>query len=148
MKLLEQILPGAKDITQADGGTSGKPIPFNSIPQPLPDGSPNRTPIVACAVLDGTTVNIPDAYHAPGFDFSGMRAFDLKTGYRFTSFLTVPLRNHEAGDHRRALPGYSPLLPTSFDSIRASSLSRLGSSRSFGSAIGLRGALRVDARLG
>ncbi len=123
MKLLEQILLGAKDITQADGGTiyslgedgqlrfetlrsdsmnlwlggtSGKPIPFSPIPLHLPDGSPNRTSIVACAALDGVTVNIPDAYHAPGFDFSAMRAFDLKTGYRSTSFLTVPLRNHEA----------------------------------------------------
>jgi hypothetical protein len=36
VKLLEQILLGAKDITQADGGTSGKPIPFNSIPLHLP----------------------------------------------------------------------------------------------------------------
>ena len=123
VRLLEQILLGAKDITQADGGTiyslgedgqlrfetlrsdsmnlwlggtSGKLIPFNGISLHLPDGSPNRTSIVACAALDGVTVNIPDAYHAPGFDFSGMRAFDLKTGYRSTSILTVPLRNHDA----------------------------------------------------
>jgi HD-GYP domain-containing protein (c-di-GMP phosphodiesterase class II) len=123
VKLLEQILLGAKDITQADGGTiyslgedgqlrfetlrtdsmnlwiggtSGKPIPFASIPLHFPDGSPNRTSIVACAALDGVTVNIPDAYNAPGFDFSSMRAFDLKTGYRSVSFLTIPLRNHEA----------------------------------------------------
>ena len=123
VRLHEQILLGAKDITQADGGTiyslgedgqlrfetlrsdsmnlwlggtSGKLIPFNGISLHLPDGSPNRTWIVACAALDGVTVNIPDAYHAPGFDFSGMRAFNLKTGYRSTSILTVPLRNHDA----------------------------------------------------
>lgn len=123
VKLLEQILHGAKAITNADGGTiysigeggqlyfetlssdslkmclggtTGKPIPFKPVPLYLPDGAPNRSSIVACAVLDGTTVNIPDAYHAPGFDFSGTRAFDLQTGYRSTSFLTVPLRNHEA----------------------------------------------------
>ncbi len=42
------------------GGTTGKPIPFKPVPLYLPDGSPNRTSIVACAVLDGTTVNIPD----------------------------------------------------------------------------------------
>ena len=123
VKLLEQILLGAKDITNADGGTiyslgeddqlrfeilrsdslnlwiggtSGKQIPFTSIPLHLPDGSPNRTSVVACAVLDGATVNIPDAYHAQGFDFAGTRAFDQRTGYRSISFLTVPLRNHEA----------------------------------------------------
>ncbi len=122
VKLLEQILLGAKDITNADGGTiyslgeddqlrfeilrsdsldlwiggtSGKQITFTSIPLHLPDGTPNRSSVVACAVLDGTTVNIPDAYHAQGFDFSGTRAFDQRTGYRSTSFLTVPLRNHE-----------------------------------------------------
>ncbi len=122
VKLLEQILTGAKDITNADGGTiysmsedgqlrfeilrsdslnlwmggtSGKSIPFGAIPLHLPDGTPNRSSVVACAALNRRTVNIPDAYHAEGFDFSGTRAFDERTGYRSTSFLTVPLRNHE-----------------------------------------------------
>jgi GAF domain-containing protein len=36
-----------------------------------------------------------DAYAAEGFDFSGTRAFDSKTGYRSQSFLTVPMKNHE-----------------------------------------------------
>jgi HD-GYP domain-containing protein (c-di-GMP phosphodiesterase class II) len=40
-------------------------------------------------------VNIADAYSAEGFDFSGTRAFDQKTGYRSKSFLTVPMRNYE-----------------------------------------------------
>jgi HD-GYP domain-containing protein (c-di-GMP phosphodiesterase class II) len=40
-------------------------------------------------------VNIADAYTAEGFDFTGTRAFDQKTGYRSKSFLTVPMRNHE-----------------------------------------------------
>jgi HD-GYP domain-containing protein (c-di-GMP phosphodiesterase class II) len=123
VKLLEQILLGAKDITNADGGTiyslgeddtltfqilrsdtlnlwmggtSGRPIPFKGVPLHLPDGTPNRSSVVACAVLDGVTVNIPDAYHAQGFDFSGTRAFDQRTGYKSISFLTVPLRNHES----------------------------------------------------
>src|SRR5439155_4626793 len=30
-----------------------------------------------------------------GFDFSGTRAFDTRTGYRSQSFLTVPLKNHD-----------------------------------------------------
>jgi hypothetical protein len=30
-----------------------------------------------------------------GFDFSGTRQFDARTGYRSQSFLTVPMKNHE-----------------------------------------------------
>jgi HD-GYP domain-containing protein (c-di-GMP phosphodiesterase class II) len=122
MRLLEQILIGAKEITNADGGsvysvgedhllrfeimrtdslgivlggTSGRPVPFKPIPLILPDGQPNTGSVVASAVLSGETVSIPDAYHAVGFDFSGTRAFDRDTGYRSTSFLTVPMRNHD-----------------------------------------------------
>ncbi len=40
-------------------------------------------------------VNIADAYTAQGFDFSGTRQFDARTGYRSRSFLTVPMKNHE-----------------------------------------------------
>ena len=123
VKLLEQILLGAKDITNADGGTiyslgdddqlhfeilrsdtlnlwmggtSGKKIPFKGIPLHVSDGTPNRSSVVACSVLDRMTVNIPDAYHAQGFDFTGTRAFDQRTGYKSISFLTVPLCNHES----------------------------------------------------
>jgi HD-GYP domain-containing protein (c-di-GMP phosphodiesterase class II) len=51
--------------------------------------------VVAHAALSGTTVNIPDAYMAEGFDFSGTKNFDRKTGYRSTSLMAVPMRNHE-----------------------------------------------------
>ena len=40
-------------------------------------------------------MSIADAYTADGFDFTGTRNFDKKTGYRSKSFLTVPMRNHE-----------------------------------------------------
>ena len=46
-------------------------------------------------VLNDVTVNIADAYIAEGFDFSGTKNFDKKTGYRSTSFLAVPMKNHE-----------------------------------------------------
>ena len=36
-----------------------------------------------------------DAYVAKGFDFSGTRQFDARTGYRSQSFLTVPMKDHE-----------------------------------------------------
>lgn len=51
--------------------------------------------VVTYAVLNDVTVNIPDAYETAGFDFSGTRAFDARTGYRSKSFLTVPMKNHE-----------------------------------------------------
>ena len=46
-------------------------------------------------VLNDCSVNIADAYSEAGFDFSGTKNFDKKTGYRSTSFLTVPMKNHE-----------------------------------------------------
>src|SRR5712692_1266238 len=120
-RLLEAILAAAKTITRADGGslyrlteertlrfeivrtsslkyylggTTGNPVPFYPI-QLYKDGKPNHSMVAAYAALTGKTVNIADAYTAEGFDFSGTRAFDSKTGYRSKSFLTVPMRNHE-----------------------------------------------------
>jgi HD-GYP domain-containing protein (c-di-GMP phosphodiesterase class II) len=120
-RLLETILTAAKSLTRADGGTlyrvteertlrfeimrttslklylggtTGRPAPFYPI-QLYKDGQPNHSMVAAYAALTGDTVNIPDAYAAEGFDFSGTRAFDSKTGYRSKSFLTVPMTNHE-----------------------------------------------------
>jgi len=120
-RLLEAILTAAKTITRADGGTlyrvteertlrfeivrtsslryylggtTGNPVPFYPI-QLYKDDRPNQSMVAAYAALTGKTVNIPDAYTADGFDFSGTRAFDTKTGYRSKSFLTVPMRNHD-----------------------------------------------------
>ncbi len=121
-RLLEMILIGAKEITGADGGTlytvhddntltidiirtdslnfamggtTGKAIPFPPIPLYDEDGSPKLNMVVTSAVLECETINIPDAYNADGYDFSGTRAFDQKTGYRSTSFLTIPMKDHE-----------------------------------------------------
>jgi HD-GYP domain-containing protein (c-di-GMP phosphodiesterase class II) len=120
-RLLEAILTAAKTITRADGGTlyrvaddktlrfeivrtsslkyylggtTGNPVPFYPI-QLYKDGKANNSMVAAYAALTGKTVNIADAYTADGFDFSGTRAFDSKTGYRSKSFLTVPMKNHE-----------------------------------------------------
>ncbi|MPN64128.1 hypothetical protein SDC9_211899 [bioreactor metagenome] len=51
--------------------------------------------VAAHAAITGNTVNVADAYAARGFDFSGMRQFDERNGYRSISFLTVPMKNHE-----------------------------------------------------
>ena len=120
--LLENILIAAKTITRADGGTlylrtedrrlkfaimrtdslniamggtTGNPIPFYPIHLYGQNGEPNHQMVAAYAALTGKTVNIADAYTEKGFDFSGTRNFDKKTGYRSKSFLTVPMRNHE-----------------------------------------------------
>ena len=58
------------------------------------DGNPN-TSVTAYSVLKDATVNIPDIYTASGFDISGNRDFDIKTGYKSQSSLSVPLKNHE-----------------------------------------------------
>ena len=120
-RLLETILVAAKNLTRADGGTlyrlvddrlhfeimrndslaiamggtSGTAIPFYPIPLHDKDGNPNLTMIAAYVAINDRTVNIADAYTEEGFDFSGTRNFDKRTGYRSTSFLTVPMKNHE-----------------------------------------------------
>jgi HD-GYP domain-containing protein (c-di-GMP phosphodiesterase class II) len=122
-RLLENIMVAAKRITNADagtlylhdpekkllkfeiirtdtlgiamGGTTGVPITFYPIQLYDTDGNPNNNMVVAHAALSGKSVNIPDAYKAEGFDFSGTKSFDRKTGYRSTSLMAVPMRNHE-----------------------------------------------------
>ena len=121
--LLEAILEAAKRITNADagtlylhqheqrilcfeilrndslkivmGGTSDVPISFYPVQLYDEAGAPNLAMVVSHAALSGETVNIPDAYTAEGYDFTGTKNFDAKTGYRSKSFLTVPMRNHE-----------------------------------------------------
>ncbi len=79
----------------AMGGTTGNPIPFYPVHLYGKDGQPNNQMVAAYAALTGKTVNIVDAYSQEGFDFSGTRNFDKKTGYRSKAFLTVPMKNHE-----------------------------------------------------
>ena len=121
--LLEGILIAAKNITHADGGTlyrmaedggslrfeimrtnslnlflggtTGKPIDFPPLQMVNPDGQFNDVMVATYAAIHDRTVNIADAYAEEGFDFSGTRAFDQRTGYRSQSFLTVPMKNHD-----------------------------------------------------
>ncbi|MHB1618883.1 MAG: HD domain-containing phosphohydrolase [Sulfuricella sp.] len=122
-RTLEAILEAAKSLTNADGGTlyrvtednrlkfeilrndtlniamggtTGVAIPFDPLPLYDAQGKPNNSLVVAYSVLHDATINIEDAYSADGFDFSGTRNFDQKTGYRSKSFLTVPMKNHES----------------------------------------------------
>ena len=122
-RLLETILIAAKTITHADGGTlyrmtedgralrfeilrtdslhiamggtTGKAINFPNLPLTNDEGESNDSMVAAYAAIHDKTVNIADAYTEAGFDFTGTRSFDERTGYRSQSFLTVPMKNHE-----------------------------------------------------
>ena len=120
-RVLELILNGARKLTHADGGTlytltennalkfeivstdslgiamggtSGNEIKFAPIPLYI-NGEKNLSMVVTSAVWNDKTISIIDAYDAKGYDFTGTRKFDEKTGYRTTSLLTVPMKNHE-----------------------------------------------------
>jgi len=121
-KLFEMILEEARNITNADGrtlysknedgnlnfeilrndsmntimgGSSNINIPFDPVKLWLDDSTPNQSNVSAYVALTGKAVNIEDAYKEDGFDFSGTKSYDEKTGYHSESFLTVPLKNHE-----------------------------------------------------
>lgn len=79
----------------AMGGTSGVHISFPSVSLFDPSGEPNLSNVVSYVTHSGETVNIEDAYREAGYDFSGTKAYDQKTGYRSKSFLAIPLKDHE-----------------------------------------------------
>ena len=58
-------------------------------------GAPNLKNVATYAAIEKHSVNIPDAYNAKGFDFSGTVIFDEHHRYRSISFLTIPLVNAE-----------------------------------------------------
>src|SRR6185436_9190930 len=70
-------------------------IPFYPIYLHDKDGHPIMSMVASYSVHHDRSVNIADAYTQEGFDFSGTKSFDKKTGYRSKSFLTVPMKNHE-----------------------------------------------------
>jgi HD-GYP domain-containing protein (c-di-GMP phosphodiesterase class II) len=122
-RLMERILLEAKGLSNADGGTlylktednrlrfeimrtdslgiamggtTGKAIPFPPLALFDPaTGEPNHKNVATHVALTGAAIEIPDAYAAAHFDFSGTKKFDQGTGYRSQSFLTVPLKNHQ-----------------------------------------------------
>lgn len=77
----------------ANGGTSGNPVTFQPIPLYKSNGEENRANVASYVALTGERVNIPDAYQAEGFDFTGTKLFDQRTGYRSKSFFAFPLEN-------------------------------------------------------
>jgi HD-GYP domain-containing protein (c-di-GMP phosphodiesterase class II)/HAMP domain-containing protein len=116
-RLLELILVGAKNITNADGCalytiTADKQLRLSamyidSINRRMDDGTvmmvplydakgqPNTQSAIAFSALNNATVNIPDTYDAPDFDFTRNHNFDKTLGYQTRSFLSVPMKDHE-----------------------------------------------------
>jgi HD-GYP domain-containing protein (c-di-GMP phosphodiesterase class II) len=118
--LLVKILEGAMSLTNADAGTlylvhedksiKSKITRNNSLPHLNnsgenaiisvamydENGEPNLKNVVCYSYHKDVSLNIEDAYDIKHFDFSGTKLFDEKNHYRSTSFLTVPLKNHES----------------------------------------------------
>ena len=120
--LLEKILLGAKQLSNADGGTlylvsedenhleftvvqtdslkikmggtAGK-ITWPNLKLFDEKGDENYEQVAALCALTGQLINIDDVYFAKDFNFEGTKKFDAGTGYRTTSMLVVPMRNHE-----------------------------------------------------
>jgi len=120
--LMEKILLGAKEFSDADGGTlylvtddekrlrfqvvqtdslsikmggtEGR-ITWPELPLYLDDGTENKQMVAALCALQGKMINIPDVYEAKDFNFEGTKKFDESTGYRTKSMLVIPMKNHE-----------------------------------------------------
>ena len=120
--LMEKILLGAKDLSNADGGTlyllteDEKKLKFEvvqtrslnikmggthgdiiwpELPLYLEDDKRNDTMVAALCALEGNLINIPDVYETEGFNFDGTKNFDQSTGYRTKSMLVIPMKDHE-----------------------------------------------------
>jgi len=122
-KLLEMIVDEARAMSKADAGTlyllakdkkhlrveilqnesmkvringmTTAELNLPNVPLYSKDGEENHSHVSAHVALTGEIVNIPDVYKAEGFDFSGTRTYDAKTGYRSKSMLVIPLKNYE-----------------------------------------------------
>ena len=117
-RLMDRIVSEAMSICNADAGTlylreqdtlafaimrtdslgvafggDDQRVPYGALPlHDAVTGRPNFRNVATWAALRRTTVNIHDIYEVDsGFDFSGAKEFDQRTGYRTVSCLTVPL---------------------------------------------------------
>ncbi|MBC8256802.1 MAG: GAF domain-containing protein [Candidatus Marinimicrobia bacterium] len=94
-KTMKFEIMATESMNFAQGGTTGVEITIPPMQLFDEEGNPNHSSIVAYSANTGKTVNIKDAYKEKGFDFTGAKTFDKNTGYRTTSVLSVPLKNHE-----------------------------------------------------
>lgn len=117
-KVLDRIVDGCMSLSHADGVTlytttesdpselvfailRNRSLNLDKKPENLPplklhDEDGNASKLVAAQTfLSGKTIMIDDAYHCSDYDFSGTKEFDRTLGYCSTSFLCIPLRDHE-----------------------------------------------------
>ena len=119
--LMEKIMLGAKNFTDADGGTlylrteDEKKLKFTVVQTESlnikmggtqgeitwpelnlykEDGTSNNEMVAALCALEGKLINIPDVYKAEGFNFEGTKNFDKGTGYKTKSMLVIPMKDH------------------------------------------------------
>ena len=120
-RLMELILEGSMELTNADGGTiyrvtedkklnfeviksnslnldmggtNAKVIDFPMVPL-LERDKKNLSNVVSCCYHEDRTINIKDVYCTKDYDFYGTRKFDKSSGYRTQSMLAIPMKNHE-----------------------------------------------------
>ena len=118
-KLMDMLLLGAKDLTNADGGSlyvindekelefkifrndslginlggiTGEEINYPNIRLFNEDGSENLSNVVSYSVHNEISTNIGDIRTSDQFDFTGPRRFDEERNYTTRSILTVPLK--------------------------------------------------------
>jgi diguanylate cyclase (GGDEF)-like protein len=120
-RLMELILLGAKDLSNADGGTlylvtenqkylkfvvvqtnslntkmggtCGK-ITWPELPLYKEDGKKNKEMVAVLCALEDKFINISDVYKAEKYNFKGTKKFDKQIGYRTKSMLVIPMKDH------------------------------------------------------
>ncbi len=77
------------------GGTTGNVVDLPKV-QMYTGEEPNYSNVSSYAALTGEITNIKDVYTAADrFDFTGPMEYDKTTGYRTTSMLVIPMKDHE-----------------------------------------------------
>ncbi|WP_310389405.1 HD domain-containing phosphohydrolase [Roseateles sp.] len=106
--LLQQLLSEGRRLLHCDGATMymvtdqetlrfelrTRSDPLPSVQIPLYDsqtGRPNENYVSVYTAVHNCSVRIDDVYRETRFDLSGTRAFDIASGYRTVSMLTVPI---------------------------------------------------------
>ncbi len=111
MGLLRQMLWGARQLTHCDAvtlyivteqrtlrfalRTRDDALPAGELPLYDPNGRGNIQFVSTFVALHNEVVVIDDVYQEDRFDLSGTRSFDLASGYRTVSMLTLPLAPRE-----------------------------------------------------
>ena len=119
-KLLEDVLLGAKELSNADGGTlylvnsenntlefkisindtlkihnggTGKKASWPPIKILNEDNTVNKKNVSVVCAAEKKLININNIYQSTNYNFTGAKDFDAKMNYKTTSMLVVPMTN-------------------------------------------------------